>query len=243
MVLVSVPRASFKLARQMIIAIDGPAGAGKSTVARRVALELGLAYINTGAMYRAVALEARARGLEIGHGGDETAIAELGAALPMRFGAGGTRLFVGERDVSEEIVAPEVGELASKIAALPALRERVTARQREMGERAKEECGGAVLEGRDIQTVVFPDADLKVFLTATDEARAQRRIEQWRARGEQFDPARALSDVRERDARDAGRDTAPLKPAEDAVHVLSDDLTSEEVVAHIVALARERMTP
>ncbi len=223
----------------MIIAIDGPAGAGKSTVAREVALELGFAYINTGAMYRAVALEARAQNFDLER--DEDAVVELGRSLPMRFGAGGTRLFVGERDVSDEIAAPFVGELASKIAALSRLREEVVARQREMGEQAEGECGGAVLEGRDIQTVVFPEADLKIFLTASDEARAQRRIEQWKQKGQAFDEERALLDVRARDERDSKRDSSPLKAAEDAVHVLSDDLSSSEVVAQIVELARQRM--
>ncbi len=225
----------------MIIAIDGPAGAGKSTVAREVALALGFAYINTGAMYRAVALEARSQHLDPRT--DEPAIAEIGRTLPMRFGAGGTRLFVGERDVSEAIMSPEMGEAASKVAALPSLRTEVVARQREMGEIAAAQCGGAVLEGRDIQTVVFPDAPLKVFLTATDEARAKRRIDQWKQKGEAFDEQRALLDVRERDARDASRDTSPLRPAEDAVYLLSDDLTVEQVIERIVTLARERMAP
>ena len=223
----------------MIIAIDGPAGAGKSTVAREVALALGFAYINTGAMYRAVALEARAQNLDLER--DEAAVVELGRSLPMRFGGGGTQLFVGERDVSDEIMAPQMGELASKIAAIAPLRAEVVARQREMGERAESECGGAVLEGRDIQTVVFPGADLKIFLTATDEARAKRRAEQWKRNGENFDEGRALLDVRKRDERDAGRDTSPLKPADDAVFLLSDDLSCEEVVGHIVELARARM--
>lgn len=222
----------------MIIAIDGPAGAGKSTVAREVAQELGFAYINTGAMYRAVALEARVQNIDFQN---EAAIAALGQTLPMRFGSGGTKLWVFERDVSREIMAPHMGELASQIAALPALRQRVVARQREMGLTSERECGGAVLEGRDIQTVVFPDAQLKIFLTATDEARALRRVEQWRSRGEDADEERALIDVRTRDERDAGRDASPLKPAADAVIMESDELSSGEVVARIVELARQRM--
>ncbi len=225
----------------MIIAIDGPAGAGKSTVAREVALELGFAYINTGAMYRAVALEAHAQGLDFTRDLDLAQIVELGATLPMRFGSGGTKLWVGERDVSSQIMAPDMGELASRIAAISALRERVVARQREMGETSERECGGAVLEGRDIQTVVFPEAELKIFLTATDQARALRRVEQWRSRGETADQERALLDVQGRDARDSKRDVAPLKPADDAVILESDDLSSDEVVARIVELARARM--
>lgn len=224
---------------EMIIAIDGPAGAGKSTVAREVARELGFAYINTGAMYRAVALEARARNLDLGS--NQLEIALVGRTLPMRFGAGGTHLFVGERDVSEAIVAPEMGELASKIAAIGSLSAEIVARQREMGQSAASDCGGAVLEGRDIQTVVFPDAELKIFLSASDEARAQRRLGQWRERGQIADEMQALIDVRQRDERDSKRDASPLKPADDAIFLISDDLSSEEVVARVVELARERM--
>jgi cytidylate kinase len=164
----------------MIIAIDGPAGAGKSTVARRVALELGFAYIDTGAMYRAVALSAHEAGLSC-----EVDVAEI------------TQL--GQGDVSSEIRSAEIGALTSQLAVLPSLREKVSARQRELGLQSERECGGAVLEGRDIQTVVFPDADLKIFLTATDEARAHRRLGQWAEKGQVGDFDLALRDIVERD--------------------------------------------
>lgn len=218
----------------MIIAIDGPAGAGKSTVARCVAQELGLAYINTGAMYRAVALAARERGLHLP--ADEAQIVELGAELPLRFGEGGTQLFVGEKEVSNAISDPEIGALASKIAAVAPLREKVVARQRELGLQAS---GGAVLEGRDIQTVVFPEAELKVFLTASNHARARRRFAQWAHKQENYDFEAALRDVEERDARDSQRDVSPLKPAPDALIIDSDELSPEEVVARIVNAARD----
>ena len=225
-------------ALKMIIAIDGPAGAGKSTVAKRVAQELGFAYIDSGAMYRAVALIAHEH--DWNPETDAAQIAELGAELPLRFGAGGTQLFVDERDVSHEIRSPEIGSLTSQIATLPELREHISKRQRELGLQAQSECGGAVLEGRDIQTVVFPSADLKVFLTATDEARAWRRLNQWQEKQQPGDFQTALRDIVERDARDSGRETAPLLAAPDAVHVLSDDLTPDEVVSRIVELARKR---
>ncbi len=223
----------------MIIALDGPAGAGKSTVARRVAQELGFAYINTGAMYRAVALYVSENGFDLEV--DVEKIIEAGEKLPMRFGAGGSQLFIGDREVSALIHTPQIGALTSKIAAIGPLREKVVARQREIGRLAESELGGAVLEGRDIQTVVFPDAQLKIFLTASDEARAQRRLNQWIEKGDlSGDFETALRDVQERDARDSSRDASPMKAAEDGVMMLCDDLSAEEVVDKIVALARDK---
>ena len=204
-----------------------------------MARELGLAYINTGAMYRAIALTARQRGME--WPADEAQIVVLGAELPLRFGAGGTRLWAGEREVTEQIGAAAVGALASRVAACGPLRAHVARRQRQLGLEAQREVGGAVLEGRDIQTVVFPDAQLKIFLTASDEARAQRRLSQWQQKGAEGASLEAAArDVAERDARDAGREASPLLAAPDAVHVSTDDLSSEAVVARIVALARAR---
>ena len=223
----------------MIIAIDGPAGSGKSTVARRVALELGFAYIDTGAMYRAVALVARESGFLPQNGAE---IAALGRELPLRFGAGGTQIFVGERDVSGEIRTPEIGDLTSQIAANADLRAQIAARQREIGQNSQNQCGGAVLEGRDIQTVVFPDAQLKIFLTATDQARARRRLNQWTQTGQNGDFSTALRDISARDARDSTREASPLLAAHDAVHIPTDDLTPDEVIEKIVKLARERMS-
>lgn len=224
----------------MIIAIDGPAGAGKSTVARRVALELGFAYIDTGAMYRAVALAANEKGLSLPD--DAAEIAALGETVPIRFGAGGTEIMIGDRDVSDLIRSPEIGALTSQVAVLPELRHHVSARQRELGRESQRQCGGAVLEGRDIQTVVFPDAQLKIFLTATDEARARRRLNQWGEKGQSGTFDLALRDIIERDERDSSRATAPLKAAPDAVHVLTDDLTPDQVVRKIVSLAHLSLT-
>ncbi len=220
----------------MIVAIDGPAGAGKSTTARSVAQALNYAYVDTGAMYRAVALVAHESGLKFPEDVDK--IAELSAVLPMRFGGDGSQFFVGERDVSREIRTPEIGDLASQVAAIPAVRIGIVARQREVGRVAAAQVGGAVLEGRDIQTVVFPDAPVKIFLTASNQTRALRRLAQWQANGQEFTLEDATRDVEERDRRDATRQVSPLKRAEDAVHVYTDGLTSEEVVQRIVDLVR-----
>ena len=221
----------------MILAIDGPAGAGKSTVSREVAQQLGFAYINTGAMYRAVALVAHEHDFDEN---DEADLVRLGAQLPLRFGAGGTQIFVGQREVSGQIYSPEIGALTSKIAAIAPLRAQIVARQREIALQAQAEVGGAVLEGRDIQTVVFPDADLKIFLTASDEERARRRLQQWREKGDEAHTFNdALRDVQERDARDSSRDASPLKPADDGVYLLCDELSAAQVIEKIVSLARE----
>lgn len=230
----------------MIIAIDGPAGAGKSSTARDVAHQLGFAYIDTGAMYRAVALVAAERGLALPADADR--IATLGHELPLHFGAGGTRLFVGPREISGQIRSPEVGRSASQVAAVPALRANVVARQQELGRLAEQEFGGAVLEGRDIQTVVFPEAEVKIFLTASTAVRASRRLQQWQEKsggGQAPEPghdlAAATADVVDRDERDESREHSPLRPCPNAVHLSTDDLTPEEVTAAIVKIARERL--
>jgi len=228
----------------MIIAIDGPAGAGKSTTARAVARRLGFAYIDTGAMYRAIALAARERGLQLPRDGGR--IAALGRDLPLNFGAGGTQVSIAGRDVSAEIRAPEIGSFASQVAAVPELRAEAVARQRQLALGAEAACGGAVLEGRDIQTVVFPDAAVKIFLTASSAARATRRLNQWQgtaganAAAQSANLEAAERDVRERDERDSSRAASPLQPAPDAVHLVTDDLTPEQVVDEIVRIALAR---
>ncbi len=224
----------------MIIAIDGPAGAGKGTTAKLVAAELGFAYVDTGAMYRAVALRAHELGWNARD--DAPQIAHLAESAPIRFGAGGAQVWCDGRDYSAIIRTPEVGALASKVATLPEVRHHIVERQRVLGLEAQSEFGGAVLEGRDIQTVVFPDAQLKIFLTATTPARAHRRLQQWEKGGQNGDLEAATRDIVERDERDFNRTTSPLKAAPDAVHVATDDLTPQQVAARIVELARERMS-
>jgi CMP/dCMP kinase len=209
----------------MVIAIDGPAGAGKSTVARAVAGELGFTYLDSGAMYRCVALVALWDGIDLDDG---EALGELAEGLEIGFD--GPRVLVGERDVSGEIRTPEVTAAASRVSVHPRVRAALVARQRHLIEAAD-----FVAEGRDIGTVVSPGSPLKVFLTAADEERARRRAAQT---GE--DVEAVLRAQRQRDARDTKREHGALRAAEDAVELDTTGLTFDEVVAQVVDLARER---
>jgi CMP/dCMP kinase len=209
----------------MVIAIDGPAGAGKSTVARAVAAELDYTYLDSGAMYRCVALAAH----EAGVGADDAAaLGPLAAGLAIGFD--GRRVLLGGRDVSDAIRTPEVSADASRVSVHPAVREAMVARQRELIA-----AGRYVAEGRDIGTVVSPDSPLKVFLTASDEERARRRAAET---GE--DVETVLAAQRARDARDTAREHGALRAAEDAVELDTTGLSLEEVVSRVVALARDR---
>jgi cytidylate kinase len=209
----------------MVIAIDGPAGAGKSTVARALAAALGFTYLDSGAMYRCVALAALRRGADVD---DPAAIGELAAALAIELV--GERVLLDGEDVSAEIREPRVSEASSRVSVHPGVREALVERQRELIA-----SGRYVAEGRDIGTVVSPDSPLKVFLTASPEERARRRAAQT---GE--DPAAVLAAQRERDRRDESREHSALRAAADAVELDTTGLTQDEVVARIVALAAER---
>jgi CMP/dCMP kinase len=209
----------------MVIAIDGPAGAGKSTVSRAVAAELGFTYLDSGAMYRAVALAAIEAGVDPDDG--EALKALVGN---LEIGFDGRQVLLGERDVSDAIRAPQVTAAASRVSVHPAVREALVARQRDLIEAAD-----YVAEGRDIGTVVSPEAPLKVFLTASDEERARRRAAE---SGEDFESV--LSAQRRRDERDTEREHGALRAAEDAVELDTTGLGLEEVVGRVVALARER---
>jgi len=209
----------------MVIAIDGPAGAGKSTVARAVAAELGFTYLDSGAMYRCVALAALEAGLALDDG---AALGELTAGLEI--GLEGRRVLLGERDVSAAIREPGVTAAASKVSVHLPVREALVARQRQLIA-----LGDYVAEGRDIGTVVSPEAPLKVFLTATDEERARRRAAET---GEDFESV--LAAQRRRDARDSEREHGALRAAADAVELDTTGLGLEEVVGRVVGLARER---
>jgi CMP/dCMP kinase len=209
----------------MVIAIDGPAGAGKSSVARAVAEELGFTYLDSGAMYRCVALAAIEAGIDLDHGG---ALGALASGLEIELD--GRRVLLGERDVSAAIRAPRVTAAASQVSVHPQVREAMVARQRRLIA-----AGSYVAEGRDIGTVVSPEAPLKVFLTASDEERARRRAAET---GEDFESV--LDAQRRRDARDTEREHGALRAAGDAVELDTTGLGLEEVVGRVVGLARER---
>lgn len=216
---------------RICIAIDGPASSGKGTVARMVARALGYAYVDTGAMYRAVALLALEAGLPLG---DAEAVAALASGLDFGFRWDGEqlRVSVNGRDVSEQIRAETVGRGASDVAVHPPVRAALLSLQRALGT-----AGGVVMDGRDIGTVVLPDAELKIFLDATPEERARRRTLELRARGLEADEARILDEIRARDLQDSTRAVAPLLPAADAVVLDSTHRSAAEMAAEIERMA------
>lgn len=221
-----------------VVAIDGPAGAGKSTVTSKVARALGYLLVDTGALYRAVALAAKRAGLGFD---DESGVGTLAEALLARDavklegGAEGTvRVLLDGEDVSQAIRTQELGQGASKVSAQPRVRAALLELQRSAGRQ-----GGVVLEGRDIGTVVFPDAEVKLFLTASVEERARRRFEQLKASGQAAVLDEVKSDVVERDRRDSSRPIAPLVQAADATVIDSSALGIEDVVSLIVAHVRD----
>ena len=222
------------MAEPLIITIDGPAGAGKSTVAQMLAARLGLNYADSGATYRAAALKV----LEAGASPeDETAVAEVVTRAEIQFSTDGSdsRISLEGRDVSQAIRTPEVTSAAAKVSRLPEVRKKLIALQRTLV-RDK----GVVMEGRDIGTVVFPDAPLKIFLKADVKERARRRLHQDREEGRVASLEQTAYDIGRRDQLDAERKISPLVPAPDAIEIDSTDLTADQVVERIVALACER---
>ncbi len=219
--------------RKLIIAIDGPAGAGKSTVAARVARKFGYVNLESGAMYRALALKAIKRDASFE---DEAALLKLAqdSRIALEPTLAGNRVLLDGCDVSGRIRERDVTEAASKVSVHPKVREWMVARQREMGL-----SGGVVMEGRDIGTKVFPDADLKIFLDADPVIREQRRLDQQRVKGRSAESMAA--ELRERDRRDRTRAASPLVPAADAVLVDSTHLSEDEVVRRIEQLAEEKL--
>lgn len=219
--------------RKPIIAIDGPAGAGKSTIAKRIAAALGYIYIDTGAMYRAVAWKSIQVGIPLE---DADAITVLSVSMSIYFDrADGQRVIADGADVTEAIRTHEVTQLSSPVSAISGVRRRLVDMQREMGA-----AGGVVMEGRDISTVVFPNAEVKVFLTASAEERARRRLLELREKGDESTLEELIAQMRERDLRDSTRDDSPLKQADDAVAVDTDNLTIDEVVEAILEVCNRR---
>jgi len=219
--------------RKLIIAIDGPAGAGKSTIASRLARKLGYKNLESGAMYRALALKAIEWDVSFE---DEAALVNLADQSRIRLepSLGGNRVLLDERDVSSRVRERDVTEAASRVSVHPRVREWMVARQREMGI-----GGGVVMEGRDIGTKVFPDADLKIFLDADPVVREQRRLEQQRIKGPSAESIAA--ELRERDQRDRTRANSPLLPAPDAVILDSTNLSEDKVLETVEELAREKL--
>ncbi|OHU19142.1 cytidylate kinase [Mycobacteroides franklinii] len=220
---------------RLVVAIDGPSGTGKSSVAKELARQLGASYLDTGAMYRIVTLWALRAGVDLT---DPAAISAATAQVPMSVGSdpdAQTALLAGE-DVSIPIRGTEVTGAVSAVSAVPAVRERLVRRQRELAEGS----GAVVVEGRDIGTVVLPDADVKIYLTASAQARAQRRNAQNVSAGGADEYEQVLADVQRRDHLDSTRAVSPLRPAEDAVEVDTSDMTQEQVVAHLLDLVQTR---
>lgn len=222
----------------VIVAIDGPAGAGKSTVARRLADALGYILVDTGAMYRSVALAAQRSGVAWN---DATGLGGLARGLVARHALTferdphlGVRVKLAGEDVSDAIRTPDIAQGASTVSSHPEVRAALLDLQRQAGE-----VGGVVLEGRDIGTVVFPQAEVKFFLTASAEIRARRRHDELVAKGQNVTYEETLEDVKRRDAQDSGRAVAPLKQADDAVLVDSTALSIEETVANMLERVRK----
>ena len=220
------------------IAIDGPAGAGKSTVARAAAKELNFLYVDTGAIYRTVALAVDRLGIDPGEG---EAVARALPALKIRMDhgpSGEQRMFLGEEDVSKAIRENRVSALASKVSALPQVRAFLLDFQRQL---ARE--NNVIMDGRDIGTVVLPRAEVKVFLTAAPEARARRRLLELELRGQQADYETILKEIVQRDKQDRERAAAPLKQAEDAVLLDTTQLNLEQSVEALLKIVRARSNP
>jgi cytidylate kinase len=218
----------------LIIAIDGPSGAGKSTLAKRLAKTLDFIYLDTGAMYRALALKVLRQAIDLADG---ARLAELidATEIDLRESCGKLAVLLDGTDVAAEIRTPEVSQMASKVSALRIVRSRMLELQRAMGRR-----GSVVAEGRDIGTVIFPDAEVKIFLDASVTERARRRWEELKAAGRPVDLHETQCEIEERDRRDSERDVAPLRKAQDALVIDSSRTSADEVTATVLAYVRKK---
>jgi len=216
----------------LIIAIDGPSGAGKSTLAKKLAADLGFIYLDTGAMYRGLALKILRQGVDLA---DDQKLAELvnSTSVDLQCDRAELEVLLDGKNVASEIRTPAVSQMASKASALKLVRDRMLELQRRLGER-----GGVVAEGRDIGTVVFPDAQVKIFLSASAAERARRRCAELRAAGQPVDLDVTLREIEERDQRDSERALAPLRKADDALVIDSSNSTADEVAACVLAEIR-----
>jgi|SRR6056297_3361694 len=219
--------------KDLLITIDGPAGSGKTTVSRTLAEKLGYVYVDTGSLYRGVACEAKRSGVAPD---DDTALERLCANIELQLvkTEAGTRLFSGDTDISDKLRTPEMSMMASAVSARPVVRQALLGIQRELGAKKR-----AVFEGRDMGTVVFPDADIKFFLTADLNTRAMRRYKELLEKSDQSIKAVA-ADMKKRDENDAARDVAPLKPAADALILDSTELSVEAVVREMMIRVSEK---
>lgn len=222
------------MTKRLIVAIDGPSGAGKSTLSKALAKRTGYLNIDTGAMYRSVALLVNRLQIDLA---DERALQDLCRDLSIEFvrETEQERVVVNGEDVTQQIRTPEISLLTAKVAACPVVREAMVRLQRTLGE-----AGGVVLEGRDIGTVVFPQAQVKFFLSATAEERGRRRYDELRVKGVEVDLQQTIAEVSARDAADSAREHAPLKRAEDAVDIDSTSMTIEQVLDYMLQIISER---
>ncbi len=222
--------------RGPVIAIDGPAGSGKSTLAKLLAKELGFAYIDTGAMYRAVALKAHEQKID---SEDEASLKDLCAKIELRFENkdGVNKIFIDNEDYSEKIRTPFVSQLSSEVSSKKAVRDAMNRLQRLLAAK-----GSVIMEGRDIGTVVFPDADIKFYIDASPDVRGKRRHSELKEKGQDVLLEKIIEDEKKRDLMDSTREHAPLKKADDAVHIDTSNMELQDVLAKMFKIVKERLT-